>query len=230
MWVISGAKIATAIRKTMKIPPARATLSLRSRRQAICPRDRPWISLPPPATRASAKSSVGFGASRVLRSIASPGPRSGAGTTAVVWRSDQRSIQRPSLVKQPCAPLPNRDRTQRGNREHSGARLEDHDGDLAIGPRLVGVVVAVEIDQSRPQLGTLGALGGMRTHRSPVALDLHRDVRVGFQVAEPQRVLGTAGLRGDHDDAVAVAQGDERGGGQLGGTTPTVLDQADRDR
>ncbi len=42
----SGPKIATRIRKTTTTPPAIATLSRRSRIQAICPSDRPSIALP----------------------------------------------------------------------------------------------------------------------------------------------------------------------------------------
>lgn len=47
------------------------------------------------------------------------------------------------------------------------ARLQDHDGDLAFGPTLVGVEVCVELDQARPQPASLLRVGGHRARRSP---------------------------------------------------------------
>ena len=40
----------------------------------------------------------------------------------------------------------------------ASARLADHDRYLAVRPRLVGLEVGVEVDEQRPQPGTLGSV------------------------------------------------------------------------
>src|SRR6201989_100276 len=81
-WYVSGfctrygPKIATRMRKITTMPPAMATLSWRSRIQAICPRDRPSIALP-----ATAGAGVGSGP---------PGPVATSIGTAIVNQSVNR--------------------------------------------------------------------------------------------------------------------------------------------
>ena len=147
----------------MKPAAGEGDLSRRSRRQAIWLSERPSISSWPGERGLGARL-----AGRVIQRAQDAPPRVAVGrwSTAAGEAVGPNFVLLPRRVKRPCAPLPNRDRppaepgTMRTclvvGRAATSARLEDHDRDLAIGPRLVGVVVAVEVDETRPQLGALG--------------------------------------------------------------------------
>ena len=75
----SGPKMATRMRKITTAPPAMATLSRRSRIQAICPRERPSIALPDTDTAASGSGPPGPVATSIGTAIVKPICDSGKG-------------------------------------------------------------------------------------------------------------------------------------------------------
>ncbi len=104
---MSGASSATTTRKMMNMPPASATLSRRSLPQAIWLSERPSMPCSPSCTR-SVLATLMLGSSNVLR-VGLPGSQVRC-RPPWVRRSDQTSGPGAVLVKDPCAPLPNRDR------------------------------------------------------------------------------------------------------------------------
>src|SRR6266702_3160774 len=88
----NGPKIATTVRKTTMTPPAMATLSRRSRIQAICQRDRPSIALPETVAAGSGAGPLGPVATSIGTAIVKPQTRdrcaSPRGTRSLGYRPD----------------------------------------------------------------------------------------------------------------------------------------------
>src|SRR5438067_36192 len=102
--------------------------------------------------------------------------------------------------------LPGRGKTAAAARA-SHALEHDH-RDLAVGLRLVLVIVRPDLVHQPPQSVAL-AFGGARAGVELVALDLHLDLGVLRQVAIPAGIVRRAALRRHDDGVVAVELVDE---------------------
>ena len=223
----------------MNTPPASATLSRAADARRSGSSERPSISSPAPRRRGRRRSPPsGFGASRVLRSIASPGRRSGAQRTASVWRSDQtrprpprssdhgprcrivtallletRNFRRgvPPAERLSEARAPRRGSRGRSTTGRSRSRCRGRPA-AARAPARSGVgAVRARIGRRSPRICTVTSGSASRLRNQ-------------------SGCCGRPACEATTTTPVAVAQVDERGRAQLAGTPTAVLDQADRHR
>src|SRR5882724_11994081 len=99
-----------------------------------------------------------------------------------------------------------RGRSETGGMARRLPRLEDDDGDDAVGLALVVVVARVDLDEPRPVGGALVVGRPPRPHRPAIAADLDLGLRVRHEVVEPRGVLVRPALRGDDDQPLAVVE------------------------